>query len=730
MVNHVGGHRPHTHTHTSDIELRNRGSEEASSAARADKAATTRQKSINDIAQILTNYFPADIAKEKATALHDELGQKPSDVEAVIKKGYEFDRVTKAFEGAVGALGYALSDVPGDLIGKGICHQLGLQPGTHVHDMVSGMAGGMTAVGLKAVLEKVFANSVKDTKWLQADMDALEPYMQEVAKKRDNGVYKVSQAGMGGSGFDARNIVTGSVAVGTQMLPENDPHAPPAGILESTTKPGYIGNKVVGGVLTAAAGSLSGVVQNKYDRLHGAEFLFGRTDWKERYQALSNTNKISDQIYNGGKSRLATAGRDAFTTGDHWRAGLANLVTPNQIAEKLALGAGLGLTNMAKTGARENVISDAMSSTGFDRTTLLSNPSFRARTEAAAQGANLGAAALAYFGQGLAGVSTTELLTMYHRWRDSGEETAVDTTAPSPAGAQDIALPDGGDSALATPASSVHSAATSAEDASLSSGEEGVEAGSSRPASPASVTGSEMNRMFGSNDTTPTATPRPGSPASVTGSEMNQLFGSNATTPRPASPASVTGSEMNQLFGSNATTPRPGSPASVTGSEMNRMFGSNDSTPTATPRPGSPASVTGSEMNRMFGSNDSTPTATPRPASPASVTGSEMNRMFGSNDSTPTATPRPASPASVTGSEMNRLFGSNAGTPRPASPASSVATGHDVPRPESGEGAIASDTASISSRASAPPVASRSQMEAQQLADRINMLTSPSSKSL
>ena len=107
-----------------------------------------------------------------------------------------------------------------------------------------------------------------------------------------------------------------------------------------------------------------------------------------------------------------------------------------------------------------------------------------------------------------------------------------------------------------------------------------------------------------------------------------------------------------------------------------------------------------------------------------------MNRMFGSNDSTPTATPRPASPASVTGSEMNRLFGSNAGTPRPASPASSVATGHDVPLSESGEGAIASDTASISSRASAPPVASRSQMEAQQLADRINMLTSPSSKSL
>ncbi|MGV7092150.1 hypothetical protein [Siccibacter turicensis] len=709
MVNHVGGHRPHiahTHTHTSDIELRNRGSEEASSAARADEAATTRQKSINDIAQILTDYFPTDIAKEKAIALHDELGQKPSDVEAVIKKGYEFDRVTKAFEGAVGALGYALSDVPGDLIGKGICHQLGLQPGTHVHDIVSGMAGGMTAVGLKAVLEKVFANSVKDTKWLQADMDALEPYMQDVAKKRDNGVYKVSQAGMGGSGFDARNIFTGSVAVGTQLLPENDPHAPPAGILESTTKPGYIGNKVVGGTLTAAAGSLSGVVQNKYDRLHGPEFLFGRTDWKERYQALSNTNSISEQIYKGGKSRLATAGRDAFTTGDHWRAGLANLATPNQVAEKLALGIGLGLTNMAKTGARELVISDAMRSSGLDRMALLSDPTFRAKMEAAAQGANLGAAALAYFGQGLAGVSTTELLTMYHRWRDSGEETAVDTTAPSPAGAQDIALPDGGDSALATPASSVHSAATSAEDASLSSGEEGVEAGSSRPASPASVTGSEMNRMFGSNDTTPTATPRPGSPASVTGSEMNQLFGSNATTPRPASPASVTGSEMN------------------------RMFGSNDTTPTATPRPASPASVTGSEMNRMFGSNDSTPTATPRPASPASVTGSEMNRLFGSNDSTPTATPRPASPASVTGSEMNRLFGSNAGTPRPASPASSVATGHDVPRSESGEGAIASDTASISSRASAPPVASRSQMEAQQLADRINMLTSPSSKSL
>ncbi|WP_426447681.1 hypothetical protein [Siccibacter colletis] len=714
MVNHVGGHRPHiAHSNTNDIELSNRGSQETQSAARANQAATARQKNINDIAHILTDYFPADIAKEKATALHDELGQKPSDVEAVIKKGYEFDRVTKAFEGAVGALGYAMSDVPGDLIGKGICHQLGLQPGTHVHDMVSGMAGGMTAVGFKAVLEKVFANSVKDTKWLQADMDALEPYMQEVVKKRDNGVHKVAQAAMGGSGFDARNIFTGSVAVGTAALPENDPHAPPSGILESTTKPGYIGNKVVGGVLTAAAGSLSGVVQNKYDRLHGAEFLFGRTDWKERYQALSNTNTISEQIYKGGKSRLAIAGRDAFTTGDNWRAGLANLATPNQIAEKLALGVGLGLTNMAKTGARENVLADALSSTGLDRTSLLSSPAFRARVEAAAQGANLGAAALAYFGQGLAGVSTTELLTMYHRWRDSGAETTGDTTTPSPAAAQDIPLPDGGDSALATPASSVHSAASSAEDASLSS----------RPASPSSTaetTGSNAEQDFDSTAATAASSPRPSSPA------------------HSASPASVTGSEMNRMFASNATTPagtpRPASPASVTGSEMNRMFASNGTTPAGTPRPASPASITGSEMNRMFASNATTPAGTPRPASPASVTGSEMNRMFASSATTPAGTPRPASPASVTGSEMNRMFASSAttpaGTPRPASPASSVVSGQDVPLPDSREGSIISDTASISSRASAPPVASRHQMEAQQLAERIGKMTSPSSKSL
>jgi len=694
MVNHVGGHRPHiAHSNTNDIELSNRGSQEAQSAARADQAATARHKNINDIAHILTDYFPADIAKEKATALHDELGQKPSDVEAVIKKGYEFDRVTKAFEGAVGALGYALSDVPGDLIGKGICHQLGLQPGTHVHDMVSGMAGGMTAVGFKAVLEKVFANSVKDTKWLQADMDALEPYMQEVVKKRDNGVHKVSQAAMGGSGFDVRNIFTGSVAVGTQALPENDPHAPPSGILESTTKPGYIGNKVVGGFLTAAAGSFSGVVQNKYDRLHGAEFLFGRTDWKERYQALSKTT-MSDQIYNGGKNRLATAGRDAFTTGDNWRAGLANLATPNQFAEKVALGVGLGLTNMAKTGARENVLADALSSTGLDRTSLLSSPAFRSRMEAAAQGANLGAAALAYFGQGLAGVSTTELMAMYHRWRDSGAETTGDTTTTTPATAQNIPLPDGGDSALATPASSVHSAAASAEDASLSS----------RPASPASTaetTGSNAEQDFDSTAATAASSPRPASTAGTTGSNAEQDFDSTAATaassPRPASPA------------------RSATPASVTGSEMNRMFASNATTPAGTPRPASPASTaetTGSNAEQDFNSTAATAASSPRPASPA----------------------RSASPASVTGSEMNRMFASNAttpaGTPRPASPASSVVTGQDVPLPDSREGSIISDTASISSRASAPPVASRHQMEAQQLAERIGKMTSPSSKSL
>jgi len=392
------------------MELQQRNAHAANAASNVGGADETRQEEIGRIAHLLENHFPGGTEirnhlYQKATALHDEMGHDVDDVKATIAKAETLDKITSLLEGGANALGYALSGVPGDLIGKGIAQHLGLQPGTPMHDFATGMAGGVTAVGMKAVLEKVLANSLKDTKWLQADAEKLEPFMQDVMKKRDGALHRIGQAGMGGLGFDARNVITGGLAAGTQTLKENDPLNPPVGILAGAAKPGYIANQSVGTVLTVAAGSMSGVVQNKYNKLHGPEFLFGRTDWKERYSALADTS-VSGQLVSGAKNRVTTVAKDAATL-QKWGAGLANLITINQLAEMVALGAGLGGTNIAKSAARDGVMQAAIGNTPTSPQDLLTNPAFRALREGAAQAANLPTAALAYFGQGLAGVGST-----------------------------------------------------------------------------------------------------------------------------------------------------------------------------------------------------------------------------------------------------------------------------------------------------------------------------------
>ena len=529
MVNNVGGHR-HPVANTSNqnnMELQQRGARPASGTAGVDGTGHARQEEISRIAHLLENYFPGgeeirDNLHQKATVLHDEFGHTADDVKATIAKGDKLDRITSSLEGGANALGYALSGVPGDLIGKGIAQHLGLQGGTPMHDFVTGMAGGVTAVGLKAVLEKVLTDSLKDTKWMQADGEKLEPFMQDVMKKRDSALHKVGQAGMGGLGFDARNVVTGGLSAGTQTLKENDPRNNPPGILAGARKPGYVANQSVSTVLTVAAGSMSGVVQNKYNKLHGPEFLFGRTDWKERYQALADTS-VSGQLINGTKNRVTTAAKDAATL-EKWGSGFANLVTFNQLSEMLALGAGLGGTNIAKSAARDGVMTAAIGNTPTSPEDLLTNPAFRALREGAAQAANLPTAAVAYFGQGLAGLGSSAAMNIYSNLRqspaDNTSETSSGTTdtesdsRSSTITGQDIPLPASGDSSPAN---------------------------TSRPASQASstITGQDIP-LPASGNSSPASTSRPASPASsaITGQDIPLPASGNsslASTSRPAS---------------------------------------------------------------------------------------------------------------------------------------------------------------------------------------------------
>jgi len=635
MVNHVGGHgRPVApDLNQNAMQLQRRGAQAANATAGVDGAGEGRRQEIDRIAHLLENHFPggAEIRNhlhQKATVLYDEIGHDVDDVKATLAKAEKLDQITSLLEGGANALGYALSGVPGDLIGKGIAQHLGLQPGTPMHDFATGMAGGVTAVGMKAVLEKVLDTSLKDTKWLQADAEKLEPFMQEVMKKRDGALHKIGQAGMGGLGFDARNVITGGLAAGTQTLQENDPRNPPVGILAGAAKPGYIANQSVGTVLTVAAGSMSAVVQNKYNKLHGPEFLFGRSDWKERYSALTDTS-VSGQLVNGAKNRVATVAKDAATL-QKWGAGFANLLTINQLAEMVALGAGLGGTNIAKSAARDGVMKAAIGNMPISPQDLLTNPAFRALREGAAQAANLPTAALAYFGQGLAGVGSSAAKNLM-------KNAAMNVYS-------NVRQAHATNTGAANADSDSHSSAITGQDVPL-------------PASRASstVTGQDV--------------PLPASRASstVTGQDV----------PLPSSRASsiATGQDV----------PLPSSRASsiATGQDV--------------PLPSSRASsiATGQDV--------------PLPSSRASsiATGQDV--------------PLPSSRASsiATGQDV----------PLPSSRASSIATGQDVPLPSSGDSSTAATPHSAESR-SPTPTGSQNEMLAQQLAERIGKMASPSDKTV
>ncbi|XCW73767.1 hypothetical protein ABZS17G119_01882 [Kosakonia cowanii] len=288
--------------------------------------------------------------------------------------------------------------MPGDLAGKALAHKLNLEPGTPGHDFVTGLTGGLTAVAFKAVVSKLVDNSLKDGKWMQADKEALEPFMQEVMKRHESTGHKVKNAALGGSGYNMRNPVTAAISAGTQKLAENAPSTKPVGILKGIGKPGYLINQGAGLLLTTGAGAASGVVQNQFDHLHGAEYLFGRHDWQERYMALASGRKHSAE---GGRF---DALKNNLTTPKNWGKAVLNLVALSQLVEGFALGGGLGLANMSKSAASKAMASSMSKGLG-SVDDVMKNSTNRAIRELAGQGAYLPVAAVAYFSQGAAAIA-------------------------------------------------------------------------------------------------------------------------------------------------------------------------------------------------------------------------------------------------------------------------------------------------------------------------------------
>ncbi|UEG73011.1 hypothetical protein LKW31_11495 [Pantoea agglomerans] len=401
-----------------------------------------------------------------AVTLHDELHQTDDQVKDVIKLAHSCDTMIMAkAKGAIG-MTYALSGVPGDLVGKGIASAMKLEPGTPMHNFVAGVAGGMTAVAFKAVLTRVIGSSIQDSRWMQADMDALEPLMKDEAEKRETFGHKLKMTALGGAGFNVRNPVTGGISSATQLLPENKPRPEPMGIIQGALKPGYAINQIAGFGLTSAAGALSGVVENYYDNLHGAEFLFGRNDWKDRYMSLSSGHT------NSGEGSHFDAVWEHAKAPKRWVEGVTTLSALSAVAsetmEALGLGIGAGAARVTKGGA-EKLFTSGKTSAAETALDLANKSGFRVSRESIGNAAALVPNAYSYLQQGVFGLLYQEAERavankLHPKPADATEEEApVSSGARTPEGAPAPSVGTEARTPAGTPAPSVGTEARTPE---------------------------------------------------------------------------------------------------------------------------------------------------------------------------------------------------------------------------------------------------------------------------
>ena len=382
----------HAQSHTSGQDLSSQGTRARHNAAAGPSsnanatADQAREDAINDIKTQLNNYFPGSnglsaLVQNRATELLD-MGEKPEDIAATMAKGLKMDNISEAVGSAVKAFPFSISGYPAGAI------KLGANiAGASMKSEGQGAAiDGATAMVLKSVGDKVFAPVVKDSLWMAADAEKLEPEMQEVLKKRQGLGESLRLAPLGSQGFNGRNAVVGTVAT----LTHNNPQA-----ISHTSN-----------VLSLAAGSAGGVLTNKFSASHGPEYLLGRTDWKEQYVALKNTS-VKQQMTSGGAERLKTL-LVSVGTPRNYAKGVLNVVSGNMLAEIGALALGLGVNAAVRYAARNTGVGEAVSSASSAAIDELTNrlgagDLTNMKDIAADQAINLVGAGLAYAFQGVAG---------------------------------------------------------------------------------------------------------------------------------------------------------------------------------------------------------------------------------------------------------------------------------------------------------------------------------------
>ncbi len=277
------------------------------------------------------------LLRSRTTALN-EMGETPALIEATIAKGQTLDRLAQIARVAVRSIPFAVASVAFDKVP---------QLSVFAHDAAMlGLTAGLQSsiadtVGC-ALLERATAN----TRWLHAEADDLEPVMQLAQEKATpSPLTSSAEMGIAYQAYSIRNVVR---LVSASTVTQFSSPAVASNVDTWLTGAGGIAaGSVVGGIMQG--------VESRKGRT-GPEFLLGRNNWQQQYQALKAANMMTP--FAGLAKRSARLPLDMMTDG---LSAARSLFTPGSVGKTAVLAGGFSGILSLRTG-----ISHSMNSKGYN----------------------------------------------------------------------------------------------------------------------------------------------------------------------------------------------------------------------------------------------------------------------------------------------------------------------------------------------------------------------------
>ena len=278
---------------------------------------------------------------ERVQGLMD-MGETRESIETTFAKARRHDIAAEGARGFVGSIPFGVASRLLDTkpaIGDTVVSGLNALPGLkHAPDAFKGgVAAGLVSGVADHIGSQALTPAMEDIQWLASSAEQLEEPMQEAKKHADAGMLRaVGQNAAAIQTFTARNIIRGVVG----------PALTAAGhVAAATQTDSWLA--AIGSPLAGAGFNLANRHFAEQDHRVGPEYLLGRTDWEDQYQALKEAT-WKGAVANG-TGRVAKA---VVNTVDATLSAPRTMLSATSLSTNVgALGVGLGAVSMATSAA-------------------------------------------------------------------------------------------------------------------------------------------------------------------------------------------------------------------------------------------------------------------------------------------------------------------------------------------------------------------------------------------